>query len=221
MVSQGSALAQVQLPQVGAGRYQIQMDALEPGSYAIGLSGTGPLNQDGFMERFGWAQSYSSEYKPLPDHQSVLPEIAFLAPPSVTANEVFAHNLRADSALRPIWQVFLTSAAILLVLDIASRRLILSRKDFVEGWLWLKRRFVLRRVQVRSEAKSVERISTLRKAKKRVQEQQPRTVDTEEPLIIAHKTEQRSQSNTPPEEEERPAEKSTAAILLSKKRNRD
>ncbi len=221
VVSQGFEMEQVHLEQVGAGRYQAEIDALEPGSYAIGLAGSSPLNETEFVERFGWAQSYSSEYMPVPNQQSVLPDIARLAPAGVDVEQIFSHNLEANSALRPVWQTLLTAVALLLLLDIASRRLILSRKDFVSVWEWLKERLVLRKTQAQPEAESVSRVSALQEAKARAQEQhQLSPTETDDPIIIEREKESQVKDAPQPAEEDLPHEKSTAEILLSKKRER-
>ncbi len=210
VVAQGNETTQVGLTQVGAGLYQAKLDALPAGAYAIGVSGRGEAGE--FIEKYGWAQSYSPEYQPSDERKSVLPEIEFSAPPSTTPEEIYAHNLRAQSALNPLWQELLTLATFLLVLDIASRRLLLSQRDFVQVWGWVKARFAIEA----KEAEVVEtpaRLSSLQKAKERAQEKQE-VVEREEPIILEKKVEEKKVA----EKEETSA---TVSTLLKKKRERE
>jgi Mg-chelatase subunit ChlD len=211
VVSNGNDVTQVTLTQVGAGLYQAKLDALAPlapGAYAIGVSGTGEAGE--FVERYGWAQSYSPEYQPSDERQSVLPEIEFSAPPSTTPEEIYAHNLRAQSALNPLWQELLTLAAFLLVLDIASRRLLLSQRDFVQAWGWLKARFAIQ-PKVAEVVETPTRLSSLQKAKERAQ--RDTVVEREEPLIIEKKVEEKKVA-------EKEGDASTVSSLLKRKRER-
>ncbi len=210
VVAQGNQTTQVELTQVGAGLYQAKLDALPAGAYAIGVSGTGEAGE--FVERYGWAQSYSPEYQPSDERQSVLPEISFITPPSTTSEEIYAHNLRAQSALNELWQELLTLAAFLLVLDIASRRLLLSQRDFVQAWSWVKARFAIEPKET-EVIETPTRLSSLQKAKERAQEKQE-VVERKEPIIIEKKGE-------PSKKEEAPTEEaSTVSSLLKRKRER-
>ena len=209
VVSNGSDVTQVALTQVGAGLYQAKLDALPAGAYAIGVSGTGDAGD--FIEKYGWAQSYSPEYQPSDERQSVLPEIAFSAPPSTTPEEIYAHNLRAQSALNPLWQELLTLAAFLLVLDIASRRLLLSQRDFVQAWSWLKARFAIQ-PKAPEVVETPTRLSSLQKAKERAQRDV--VEEREGPLILEKKVEEKRVT----EKEETSA---TVSTLLKKKRERE
>ncbi len=208
VVAQGNEVTQVELAQVGAGLYQAKLDALPAGAYAIGVSGTGETGE--FVERYGWAQSYSPEYQPSDERQSVLPEIAFSAPPSTTPDEIYAHNLRAQSALNELWQELLTLAAFLLVLDIASRRLLLSQRDFVQMWNWLKARFTIK-VKEPVVVETPTRLSSLQKAKERAQ--RDTVVEREEPIIIEKKVEEKRVT-------EKEGDDSTVSSLLRRKRER-
>ncbi len=208
VVSNGSDVTQVTLTQVGAGLYQAKLDALPAGAYAIGVSGTDEAGE--FIEKYGWAQSYSPEYQPSNERQSVLPEIEFSAPPSTTPEEIYAHNLRAQSALKPLWQELLTIAAFLLVLDIASRRLLLSRRDFVQAWSWLKARFAIQ-PKAPEVVETPTQLSSLQKAKERAQ--RDTVEEREEPLIIEKKVEEKKVA-------EKEGEASTVSSLLKRKRER-
>lgn len=209
VVSNGSDVTQVTLTQVGAGLYQAKLDALPAGSYALGVSGTGEAGE--FVERYGWAQSYSPEYQPGDERQNVLPEISFISPPSATPEEIYAHNLRAQNALSPLWQELLTLAAFLLVLDIASRRLLLSQRDFAQAWRWLKARFAIEPKEV-EVVETPSRLSSLQKAKERAQ--RDTVAERGEALIIEKKGEEKRVA----EKEETSA---TVSTLLKKKRERE
>ena len=209
VVSNGSEVTQLELTQVGAGLYQAKLDALPAGAYAIGVSGRGEAGE--FVEKYGWAQSYSPEYQPSDERQSVLPEIAFSVPPSTDPAAIYAHNLRAQSALNPLWQESLTLAAFLLVLDIASRRLLLSQRDFVQAWGWLKARFAIQPKESEMVGTPT-RLSSLQKAKERAQRDV--VAEREESIIIEKKADVVKKEEAPTEEA------STVSSLLKRKRER-
>ena len=80
----------------------------------------------------GWVLSYSPEYIPREQDDKLLAKIAEITGGSNLAEQpadVFAHNLGERQAATAIWQNLILLALILLPIDIAIRRLIITRSD--------------------------------------------------------------------------------------------
>ncbi len=124
----------VSLRQIAPGRYETFFDPKEQGVYLVRFSGQ-PADGGGeaFAQTSGWTLSYSPEYRRIESDPDLLLRLAALTggkAASPDPAETFLHNLKASSASRPIWPWLLALAAVLLPLDVASRRLILTRQDW-------------------------------------------------------------------------------------------
>ena len=136
----GSSLGSASLPleQVAPGRYEASFTPERDGAYLILVQSDDvalPL-----QSRSGWTLSYSTEYlPPQRDGRELLSELAASADGkdrSASANSVFEHDLRAEEATQPLRQGLVLAALLLLPLDIALRRLVFTRED----WLALRER---------------------------------------------------------------------------------
>lgn len=162
---QGSSTA-VALRQVAPGRYEAVFNPTDEGAYVLHVQGEGVVNEQSvtFDQTTGWVMSYSSEYDVRAgrtDGDVLLNQIAALTGGRSLTDEpsaVFAHNLVAQRAFTPVWPWLLLVALLLLPVDIAVRRLIITRSDIQRA-----RAFVFRE---RVEAPT-ERLSTLMEAKER------------------------------------------------------
>src|SRR5690606_4336638 len=85
---------------------------------------------------------------------------------------VFDHNLEAAPALQPVWPWLTLAAVLLLPLDVAARRLQLTRRDWARAW----KRITNYELRIRNEEERAERAEgmaqLLRAKEKRAEELQ-------------------------------------------------
>ncbi len=117
----------VPLRQVGPGQYEGDFTPGEEGAYFIRVGS----QEGGIAQTTGWVMSYSPEYRLESGDASALARITNIGGGDLieSAADVFRHDLPAGRAYQPIWQALVTFAAIALPLDIAIRRLLLTRED--------------------------------------------------------------------------------------------
>ena len=127
------------LQQAAPGRYEALFTPAEEGAWFINIQGEGFV--DGVAQQFtqtaGWVRGYSPEYDSGASgtrgaDRNLLRDIAALTggrdmteSPALS----FEHNLQAREAWTPLWPWFLLAALLLLPLDIALRRVIVTRGD--------------------------------------------------------------------------------------------
>jgi uncharacterized membrane protein len=153
------------LQQVAPGRYEATYTPGVEGAYFVRLTGDGEnisVNQTS-----GWVLSYSPEYdtRPASDGTALLTDLATLTGGRSLLDDpgaVFAHNLQARPTYSTLAPWLLLLAALLLPLDIAVRRLLITRNDLARARAAL---FPERQV-----AETAPRLSTLMEAKARAQE---------------------------------------------------
>ncbi len=151
------------LEQVAPGRYEAAFIPQTEGAYFVAVNGTMPGESLPLTETSGWVMSYSSEYA-IGGAANVLPELARITGgESLAGNaaEVFAHTLEAGVSRTPLAPVLLLIALLLLPVDIAVRRLVITRSDLAQARAWLTRRAVV---------EASDTVSTLQAAKRRAQE---------------------------------------------------
>lgn len=154
------------LRQVAPGRYEALFTPDSEGAYFLGISGQGTNQQ--VRQTTGWVMSYSQEYDVRANNADInlLNDIASITDGRDMSDDPslpFVHNLVARNAFTPLWPWLLLVALLLLPLDIAIRRLIITRSDLARARAAVGR---LRPVPAPSEATS-ERMSTLIDAKQR------------------------------------------------------
>ena len=221
ILSANREVPQLILDQVGPGRYQAQIDALEPGSYTISLTASNPQTDDHFMETFGWNQSYSPEYLPADGQNISTGQLASQISTIQDPDQVFLHNLKPSFRNQPIWQQLLTLAAVLLVIDIAVRRLKISDQDIKYSLDWLQGKSSLEALATEKFQAAKQTLGHMQNIKQR-SPKYPQTQPSRQPeslilpteLIV--KVEKTAGEDTG---EPKPA-LSTTSILLSKKRGR-
>lgn len=214
------------LAQTAPGRYEAQFTPTEPGAYIIRVN-----SPDGaavaVAQTTGWVLSYSPEYKTLAADPSLLTRVAGQTggKPLAEASESVAHTLPARRTTSPLHPQLLLLSVLLLPIDIAVRRLVISRFDAqraaqqITQWA---QTFV--QPGTRKEDR-VESMSRLMQAKQRASTTRlesgapPPTAERaaapppKEPPVPA--------DPKPPPQPKPPAEAgSTAAALLAKKRRR-
>ncbi len=124
----------VTLRQVAPGRYETFFDPKEQGVYLVRFAGRPADGKPGqsFSQTTGWTLSYSPEYRRIEADPDLLLRLAAITggkAASPDPAEAFLHDLKASNTSRPIWPWLVALAALLLPLDVASRRLILARQD--------------------------------------------------------------------------------------------
>ena len=152
----------VELQPVAPGRYEGTFAPAVDGAYFIGVGTVddGRQTTDGSLDcglssancslqtTTGWVLGYSPEYATLDDNPALLASLAemtggrVLAAGGDSTAAVFAHDLDAPPARQPIWPWLTLAATLLLPLDVAARRLQLTRRDWVKAWAWLRSRVV-------------------------------------------------------------------------------
>jgi uncharacterized membrane protein len=221
IVSQDGRTQKVQLEQTGPGKYQAKIDALAPGSYTISVSGTNPDSDESIFETFGWSQSYSPEYIPVLNQTTSTAQISPLASMIDNPKQIFAHNLEINNSIQPVWQRLLLFAAILLVLDIAVRRIKISSRDVAKRWEWLKGTLHVERRAPQTGPRPASQFSTLLDLKQQKQKSEVliKPIDRAQSLIL--QSEFVISKESLPKTPKRKASTSTAKYLLSKKRERE
>jgi len=117
------------------GRYEATFAPANEGAYFIGVGETAGEAR----ATAGWVLGYSPEYAELSGNPALLASLAAQtggraldtaegSGPGPAA--VFAHDLAAAPAAQPIWPWLTLAAVLLLPLDVAARRLALTRRDW-------------------------------------------------------------------------------------------
>ena len=129
---------EVALPQVGPQTYQGRFESPAPGTYLVQISGAAG-GRAVLQETAGLVVPYSSEYRGAQANPALLSELATLTG-GATLNEAAAAFARVDSGVtraREIAMPLLALALLLLVFDIAVRRLLLRREDLAAARAWM------------------------------------------------------------------------------------
>ena len=168
----------VTLEQVGAGQYEVKMDATQPGTYLVRLGvseGDSVLGQ----QMLGVVVPYSPEYayaaRAAVDgvDRGFLNELARLTGGGELREPVaaFTHNLPSADRAREVWRGLLLAVALLFPLDVAVRRVMLGPRDLHKALAWVRARLPGR------QSRGVEReraLGQLFRARERVRERQTR-----------------------------------------------
>lgn len=152
----------IALQQTAPGRYEATFEPQNEGAYFLTISGEAQLaaGATGLTDLNGWVMSYSPEYIPRPNDERALAEIAEITGGQNLADrpaDVFAHNLGERQAATDIWERLLLLALLLLPLDIALRRLIITRGD-----LRRLRAFLIGRGQEQSRTRQMQALFSAR-----------------------------------------------------------
>jgi Ca-activated chloride channel homolog len=136
----------IPLQQVGPGRYQATTRANDPGTYMVTLTATQDEIPQGQMT-LGLVVPYSPEYRASGINIGLLDELARVTGggPLLEPAQAFLHNLPAADSAREIWRTLLLVAALLFPLDVALRRLIISRRETQLARTWVSERLPWRK----------------------------------------------------------------------------
>lgn len=121
---------QLTLRQVAPGRYEVTFTPRGEGAYLLSVNGGS--DETAIQQMSGWVMSYSREYL-ASNVPSVLPRVAAITGGAALTDGLaaaFAHTVAARAGSTPIFPLLLLIALLLLPLDIAVRRLLVTRADF-------------------------------------------------------------------------------------------
>jgi uncharacterized membrane protein len=142
VVGPSGEITDVSLRQVGPGLYEGAFLPSVEGAYLIRVvDQTGDQGQR-TGQITGWVLGYSPEYSQLTGDEQLLTTVAQLTGGRDLSAQfdqgdfdaVLDHDLPAGKASQPIWPWLLLAAVVLLPLDIALRRIVLTRSDIRRLW---------------------------------------------------------------------------------------
>lgn len=221
---------QLSIEQTGPGRYETTFDAREVGSYVVNVV---RRDQDQTSPDVNVVTiPYPPEYKDIAPNTALLKRIAsetggkFRPEPS----EVFTQDFRRSKAYTDLWRLLVILAAILLPLDVAVRRLVITPQQLAEEWSKARefaRAHRLRRRPRQTVTREAETVSTLLQAKRdrgpvhrvEIKPEQIRPKAEPQQTSVPQIDQQQAQDSTP---EQKPASESgtLSSRLLDAKRKR-
>lgn len=233
VVAPDGSVQNVTLSQVAPGRYETQFVPETDGAYFIRVAGSDGTEENVVGQTSGWVLGYSPEYREFETNPQLLENIA-----EITGGQdlvgletaVFDHTLPTEATTRPIWTWLTLIAVLLLPLDIAVRRLVVTKRDWQRAWAATFGRLQPATV---TPVPRTEQVSRLFEAKKRAEKSQPPSAEIPAtPTTIQTpptRAEQEIQKERPSSPQASPAkaspqtgESSTlAARLLKKKQQQD
>ncbi len=179
VVGPDGRVTELTLEQTAPGRYEGAFQPDQQGAYILGVAGAGSGGDEAVVaQTSGWVLGYSPEYRRLQSDEALLRSIAGVtggndigASPAVA----FDHNLPSEATTRPIWPWLMLAAVLLLPVDIATRRLTITRYDMQRAWAALTGR-IMPQAAPAERSPQVERLFA---AKERAAERQ--TVEKQPP----------------------------------------
>jgi uncharacterized membrane protein len=223
LVSPTGQTTNVRLRPVAPGQYEADFLPAEPGAYFIRVAGGDGETTVG--QTVGWVAGYPAEYREVEPDPQLLTAVAEISGGRQLSLEqpaaVFARDLRGQPVSRPIWGWLLITAVLLLPVDVALRRLAISRQDWRRlqaatiGRIWPQQALPERPAQVSRLFAAKERAQRPAAAEQPIPGDRPTTTPSEEPPPT---------SKAPPSAEQSPAEKEgedkpLASRLLAKRRS--
>ena len=162
VVGPDGAVTGLTLQQTAPGRYEGVFQPEREGAYLLGLAGTAESDgeENVIAQTSGWVLGYSPEYRQIQSNEVLLQSVAGLTDGreiSADPAAAFTHNLPAESTTRPIWPWLMLLAVLLLPVDIALRRLTITRNDVHRAWAALTGR-LLSQPQSTGRSPEVERL---------------------------------------------------------------
>lgn len=240
VVSPNGDVVSLPLQQVAPGRYEAEFVPEEDGAYFIRVAGGDEQTEAVVAQTSGWVLGYSPEYQQFETDPEMLAELAAVGngrnlsdstaipDPSLA---VFEHNLSVSATTQPIWPTLMLMAVLLLPVDIAMRRLVVTRRDVERAWAATFGRW--RRQPVMTERS--EQVSRLFQAKQRAGTRgddggepadEPAPILRQDAVLTQAKGEKIAKPQSPlpqaaPDKLPTPASGTLAAKLLAKKRQQD
>lgn len=223
----------LQLPQVAPGRYATEFTPDEEGAYLIRVTGDDGGEETAVAHTGGWVLGYSPEYERIDASPRLLARVAEITDgrelETAVPEAAFSHTLPSEADTRPIWPWLTLLAVALLPLDVAVRRLVVTRRDLERLWAATGGRW--RQQPAPVPAAQAEQVSRLFAAKKRAERQRREEPPSPSPEATGA-TPPSTPASAPPEKErnnkevERPSPpsqegKTLASRLLQKRRQQE
>jgi Mg-chelatase subunit ChlD len=122
----------LELPQVAPGRYEVEVPASTEGPYFLNIVQQGQDGQAQVSRPAGFVVPYSPEYRTLRANTDLLGQLARATGGQMLLEpeQAFDHTLPAGSSPRDVWEPLVVLAGLLLLFDVALRRLRLALLDF-------------------------------------------------------------------------------------------
>jgi hypothetical protein len=144
VVEPNGEVTNVLLQQVAPGRYEAEFTPGGDGAYFIRVAGGDEQEEAVVAQTSGWVLGYSPEYQQFETNAVLLDQLVAvgngrnLSNATITpepALAVFEHNLPSRATTQPIWPTLMLMAVLLLPLDIAVRRLVITKRDMERAWM--------------------------------------------------------------------------------------
>lgn len=175
VVAPDGSVQNVTLSQVAPGRYEAEFAPETDGAYFIRVAGSDGTEENVVGQTSGWVLGYSPEYREFETNPQLLENIAALTGGqdlAGLATAVFDHTLPSEATTRPVWTWLTLLAVLLLPVDIAVRRLVITRRDWERAWAATFGRWQPATVV---PAPRTEQVSRLFEAKQRAEKSSPAT----------------------------------------------
>ncbi len=137
VVAPDGTVQNVTLAQVAPGRYEGRFAPKTDGAYFIRVAGSDGTEESVVGQTSGWVLGYSPEYRNFETNPQLLETVAGITGGQDLAGletAVFNHTLPSEATTRPVWTWLTLLAVLLLPLDIAVRRLVITRRDWERAW---------------------------------------------------------------------------------------
>jgi uncharacterized membrane protein len=203
----------IPLRQVAPGRYEAVFTPGEEGAYLLRLTGQGTGAEGTAVDvsqTTGWVMSYSPEYAIGTAGDSVLPVLADITGGRSLIEDIsaaFNHDIISRDARTPLAPMLILLAMLLLPVDIAVRRLVVTRTDLKRLQAAVQERF--KRPEV--VAAPTERMSTLLNARDRVRQQSQTEAEASPVSTMSALRSRRQQAKASQQTEQKPTTPVTAA----------
>ena len=227
VVAPDGDLEQVSLLQVAPGRYETSFTAEGEGAYLIRVSGTREGEEEAVVAQTqGWVLGYSPEYRQFDTNVALLETLAGMTGGRDLTDDPaasFSHTLESEPTTRPIWGWLTLLAVLLLPVDIALRRLVITRRDLERAWQATFGRLTPEQAAPRRS----EQVTRLFEAKRRAERIKPPLARSEEAAIPPTEAVTETESNLSEKlasqaatGEPKDATESLAARLLARRQER-
>ena len=225
LVAPDGTVTALTLPQVAPGRYETDFTPEQEGAYLVRVTGTAAGEEEAVVaQTTGWVLGYSPEYRQLETNFALLQALADVTGGRNVGDDpagVFEHSLPSEATTRPVWPWLTLLAVVLLPVDIALRRLVITQRDLARAWAATFGRWQRPQTSLVQERQA--QVSRLFEAKRRASVPRP---GPEAPPPIEATPPSPSEVATPrpgpaPPAATTPPAGSLAARLLEKRRQQD